>query len=303
MSPRFYVGRRPTRSSRVVRNLKTIFRVELLEDRLTPSSLYVDNPADFIITTDQGAPGLDAGDTVTFNPSGGTQTSHSGLVYGTNAFGTIQSAVDAATAGDIINVAQGTFSEAVTVNKTLTLQGNQFGVDARQAGRTGAAATETVVNGNAGVTPFNVTASNVVLNGFTVSGNTSAALYGYGVRVAPGTSGTHVLDNIVQDNIAGIAPANTDPNNPTLIQGNLIRNNNQPGPVTGVGIYSDQSTAGGPLTGVVIFDNTITGEVNGILLGSTDAAAPSSNVTISSNILDANSSNALLAFNLRFRQF
>ena len=44
---------------------------------------------------------------------------------------TIQNAVDAATAGNTIYVDSGTFNEGVNVNKTVTLRGAKFGVDAR----------------------------------------------------------------------------------------------------------------------------------------------------------------------------
>ena len=48
-----------------------IVQTEQLEDRTLLSTFYVDNAGDFVITIDQGAPGLDAGDEVTWN-SGGT---------------------------------------------------------------------------------------------------------------------------------------------------------------------------------------------------------------------------------------
>src|SRR5262249_36513333 len=152
------------------RRRKPALRVEHLEDRITPATRFVDNPGDFIITNDQGAPGLDNGDTVTWNP--GTGSAHSGpvagLVFGTDAFGTIQGAIDAAGAGDVINVADGTFSELVNVNKSVTLRGNQFGVDART--RTGVPETivDGAVNGSNRTTAFYITANNATVDGFTV---------------------------------------------------------------------------------------------------------------------------------------
>jgi hypothetical protein len=72
------------------------------------------------------------------------------------AYTTIQAAVTAASPGDTITIAAGTYAEDVTVAKALTINGVQSGVDARS--RTG---TETVVRSMA------VTASNVVLDGLS----------------------------------------------------------------------------------------------------------------------------------------
>src|SRR5262249_34289893 len=134
-----------------------------------------------------------------------------------NIFSTIQAAVDAASAGDTINVSDGTYS-LVTVNKTLTIQGNQFGVDA-QNGRVGA--SETIVNGNSGDAAFLVKASNVVLDGFTVQGVTQQ--FAAGVNLQDGTSGSLVLNNIIQNNDIGIELAN-GAGNQTVIRANLIHN-------------------------------------------------------------------------------
>src|SRR5688572_1007565 len=169
---------------------KRALRFEPLEDRSVPASLYVDNPGDFTITFDQGAAGLDDGDTVSWTPSGGSHLPVAGLTFGTDAFGTIQSAVTAAVAGDTVNVANGTFSELVNVNKSLVFLGNQFGVDART--RSVAAADESIVNSNAGTTAFLLTANDVTLDGFTVEGQTNANQFGAGIVLGGGTSGAQV---------------------------------------------------------------------------------------------------------------
>jgi uncharacterized repeat protein (TIGR01451 family) len=270
---------------------------EALEDRRLLATLYVDNPGDFLITNDTAPSGLSAGDTVTWNPGAGTQhptAPVAGLTFGTDAFGTIQSAVDHAMIGDTIRVAGGTFNEAVNITKQLFVLGNQVNADA-QAGRPGA--NETIVDAGGG-TDFNIGASDVELNGFTIQGaNVNATPYG--ITLAVGTSGTKITDNIIQNNQAGLSLANNSASDQTAISGNLFLNNNAnpTGSISGTAIYADQFTAGGALQNVLINNNTFTNNSNvGVLIGPTDATMGASNITISSNIMTGNG-NAILLFN------
>ncbi|CAA6690796.1 MULTISPECIES: choice-of-anchor Q domain-containing protein [unclassified Lentimonas] len=85
---------------------------------------YVDAAADFIITTDQGTPAvLDAGDVVSWQPVSGAAVT--GLVFGTNAFTSVQAAVDAVDEGGTVRVAAGTYDEGaeIVISKTMTLEG------------------------------------------------------------------------------------------------------------------------------------------------------------------------------------
>ncbi|THG35439.1 hypothetical protein E6C70_05175 [Glaciibacter flavus] len=80
---------------------------------------------------------------------------------------TIQSAVDAATDGDTIDVCAGVFDESVTITKNITLRGAQHGIDAR-SGRTNPAA-ETVIS--AANTPLRYSGAGVTsatVDGFTL---------------------------------------------------------------------------------------------------------------------------------------
>ena len=210
-----------------------------------------------------------------------------------SAHTTISAAVTAAVAGDFIKVCPGTYNEQVTVNKALTLMGAQAGVDAR--GRSGAAGTESIVRG-AGTprtTPFNVTASTVTIDGFTVQDQTDSNNLGFGIFLTAGLTGETVRNNIVQNNIAGLSLGSDN----TTIQHNVFRNNNNAGPISGTGIYSDQFQAGGTLSNVTIGANEFTGNQNvGVLLGSTTAASPATNVGVIQNTFTDNG-NGFLAFN------
>ena len=81
---------------------------------------------------------------------------------------TIGAAVSAAVAGDTVTVAAGTYSEVVTLSKTLTLRGAQAGIDART--RSG---SESVIGSPDGRTELTISANDVVVDGFTIQGNTN----------------------------------------------------------------------------------------------------------------------------------
>ena len=84
-----------------------------------------------------------------------------------DAYATIQEAVDAASPGDTITVVAGTYTEDVSVNKTLTLQGAQVGVDPR-GGRAG---DESEI---VGVVVVTSDATDVVFDGFKFASPTRA---------------------------------------------------------------------------------------------------------------------------------
>jgi hypothetical protein len=151
---------------------------------------------------------------------------------------TLQAAIDRASNGDTVNVEPGIYPYAgvVNVNKTLTLKGVQSGVDGR-----GRLDVESILENSGGLY---VTANDVIIDGFTVRNSTSPAFTGYGIDLGAGTSGAHVINNIIQDNIAGLGLANNPAGNQAVIQHNAFRNNTQPGPASGHGIYTDEYVAG-----------------------------------------------------------
>lgn len=174
---------------------------------------------------------------------------------------TLQAAINKASAGDTINVEPGIYPYAgvVTVNKTLTLKGAQAGVDARSRFE-----VESILQNSGGLY---VTANDVVIDGFVVQFSTSGAFTGYGIALGAGTSGAHVINNIIQDNIIGLGLANHPSGNQAVIQYNVFRNNTQPGPASGHGIYSDEYVAGVGGVDDVLIDNNDFENDNGAVTG------------------------------------
>ncbi|MGE0132507.1 MAG: right-handed parallel beta-helix repeat-containing protein [Blastocatellales bacterium] len=209
--------------------------------------------------------------------------------------GRIQEGVNLTGAGGTVNVNAGAFTELVTVNKSITLQGAQAGIDAR----TRVAASESIVTGDSGKTAFYLTANNVVIDGFTVQGQTNTNVFGAGIYFGAGTSGAHLLNNIIQNNVVGLFLSNATGGAQAVIQRNLFSANNQPGAASGSGIYSDQFVAGGAVDNVLIDNNKFTGHAvggAGINLSSTSNGSQS-NVAISNNEFAADA-RAMVLFNV-----
>jgi Right handed beta helix region len=137
----------------------------------------------------------------------------------------------------------------------------------------------------------------VTIDGFTVQGATNANVFGFGILLGAGTSGSQVLNNIIQNNIAGLSLSNNPAGNPALIQHNLFQNNNQPGPISGTAIYTDQFNAGGKVANVTIDSNSFLNNQNtAVLIGPTNATQGAANITISNNVMTGDG-NAVLLFN------
>ena len=123
------------------------------------------------------------------------------------AFTTIQAGVNAAKAGDTIEVGCGTYNGNVTVNKPLTIRGAKANINPNQSGGVtltapaapavstiGIIKLPSVVNGS-----FKVTANNVTLNGFTVENQ-----FGTDIADADGVSGFTVVDNVIENAELGV---------------------------------------------------------------------------------------------------
>jgi hypothetical protein len=214
-------------------------------------------------------------------------------------FATIQAAInDAQTLnGHTIVVNAGTFSELVTVSKSLTLLGAKSGIDGRAVGR---GSLETVVRGIAAgsnrTSAFHVTVAGVSVDGFTVQEANDPSQFGAGIVLAPNIAGTKIRNNIIQNNVAGLIVSNDTVSNPLIIEQNYFKNNNLAGPLSGTAIYTDQFQAGTRFTSALINNNTFDVNNNvGVFLGSTMTGSQS-NVAISNNVF-SHCGNGILLFN------
>ena len=125
----------------------------------------------------------------TFYVDAGVASSGNGLSQGA-AFKTIQEAVSAAAAsGDTINVAAGTYNQALDINKSVTILGANHGIDG-----TGARGAETIIVSSASLA-ITLRADNVTIDGVTVIGNGDFGRLG-NADPAPVT-GAVITNNIV----------------------------------------------------------------------------------------------------------
>lgn len=131
-----------------------------------------------------------------------------------------------------INVAAGTYSEHVAINRSVTLNGANFGV----AGN-GTRGAETIVDGTDTGAPFAITANNVSIVGFTVKNGSGGGLNS-GIWSQTGTQNSIIRNNIITANDFGVW-AQCGGN--CLIQTNLFDANNKPGPGTD-SISADNTT-------------------------------------------------------------
>ena len=151
-------------------------------------------------------------------------------------------------------------------------------------------------------TAFYINANDVTIDGFTVQGQTSVTNRGAGIVIAPGKAGTHIVNNIIQNNVTGLYLANSSSTDAALIQHNVFLNNNNDGDNGGRGIYTDAGVAGGKLTNVTIDGNTFFKDFGGVGTTTVEAAisfesntaGSQSNIRITNNVMDSDGKAVLM---------
>ncbi|MFT3883715.1 MAG: hypothetical protein QM703_29310 [Gemmatales bacterium] len=235
------------------------------------------------------------------------------LVYVTQASGSIQRGVNVASANDTLYNSAGTFAGNVSVNKTLTIRGAQFGVNAntRFAAFTGGPsnpkanpAVETILtasyndpnSGNPGANDLLRTiANNITVDGLVIDGNNAAIagsspvqFGGVDIDARRGittvdssgnyvvTSGLKIQNNIIQNvSERGVNLDNdgTAPAVKHLVTGNVIRSFGDTGVILFWNAYTD------------VTNNTIDARLNSIGLSSQNFFAGGMAMTWSGNTI------------------
>ena len=127
-------------------------------------------------------------------------------------YATIQGAVTAATAGDEIVVGDGSYTENVVIDKSLTIRSEN------------GTATTTVTAVDISKSAFTVNANAVTINGFSVRGTTNSNIGGIEVK---NVNSALITNNDVSSCSVGIRLAGTATNN--TVTGNTIHGNSKYG--------------------------------------------------------------------------
>jgi len=133
------------------------------------------------------------------------------FVVPNSGYETIQEAINAANPGDIINVTAGLYNERITVNKSLTIIGEN--------------PATTIIDGGGGGNVVTITSPNVVISRFTIQNGKQGDWPYSGISIFRCDSAV-VNNNVLRDNYYGLQLIQS---NNSKIFNNLIINNSYAG--------------------------------------------------------------------------
>ena len=216
-----------------------------------------------------------------------------GYVWNLNCFDTIQEGINTVAESGTVNVAAGTYNENLVVDKSLTINGANAGVNAV----TGTRSYESIIDGLT-TTAVSISASDVVLDGFTITIANKADSKQAGVIIANNDAGINnvaVKNNIIKDIFDGVDSDDTNTygilvwgttNGPSNIniQNNVIQNVEE----YGIAINdksSDVTIDGNSITNMVASHPSAAAHL-GVAIGIGGSEPGPSTVAITNNILN-----------------
>jgi uncharacterized repeat protein (TIGR01451 family) len=210
-----------------------------------------------------------------------------------STFATINAAIAAVPAGSTIYVCSGTYSEAVSVTKNVTLLGAQYGVSAT-TGRTDPS-QETIIDSPGGADVTYDGASTGTLAGFSLIGNNTDSGNNDGIDAFEdaGQSGFTWTDNVITETSTGIN-FRADGPAPTTISANRITGNTETG---GTELSNGIFFTNGAANDVTISGNVFGGQGTDLnTTGSGSSTGPLSQNLVVSDNTSADSQNFVVLF-------
>jgi hypothetical protein len=136
-------------------------------------------------------------------------------------FSSIQAAIDAADAGDTIQVAAGTYTENLLVGKSLSINGP----NSELQGNNDTRGDEGVLKGNIRVEANDVTIAGMLIDGTDVAQTTNLTMRGILVGNTGSRENVTIVNNVIQNWITGVSLAGGASfpwNNHVRIEGNKL---------------------------------------------------------------------------------